>query len=283
MAVEYGRRLRCAAERSKCEEVSMTSLGQRIAWVTGGGSGIGLAGAEALAADGWTVAISGRRADVLADAAKRIGDKTSRMVGVFPVDVAQADDVQAVARSILAKYGQIDLLVNNAGLNVARRSWKELEIAGWDQIVEVNLSGVLYAIHAVLPAMRERKSGSIINVASWAGRIVSQMTGPAYTATKHAILALTHSFNMDECRNGLRACCLSPGEVATPIMKQRPVPPSQEVMSKMLQPEDVGRTIAFVANMPSHVCVNEILISPVANRAFLGTYTSSDTAAFGPP
>jgi NADP-dependent 3-hydroxy acid dehydrogenase YdfG len=248
----------------------MTSKGKRIAWVTGGGSGIGLAGAEALAADGWTLAISGRRLDVLADAAKRIGERNSGEVDVFPVDVAWADDVHAVARSILEKHGQVDLLVNSAGLNVPKRSWNELEISGWDQIVEVNLSGVLYAIHAVLPAMRDRKSGSIINIASWAGRIVSQMTGPAYTATKHAILALTHSFNMDECRNGLRACCLSPGEVATPIMRTRPVPPSEEVMSKMLQPEDLGHTIAFVANLPPHVCVNEILISPVANRIFLG-------------
>jgi NADP-dependent 3-hydroxy acid dehydrogenase YdfG len=262
-------------------EVSMSVKQKRIAWVTGGGSGIGSAGAEALAADGWTVAISGRRLDVLADAAKCIGDKTSTKIDVVPVDVARAEEVQAAARSILAKHGQIDLLVNNAGLNVPKRSWKELEIRGWDQIVEVNLSGVLYAIHAVLPAMRDRKSGSIINIASWAGRIVSQMTGPAYTATKHAILALTHSFNMEECRNGLRACCLSPGEVATPIMKQRPAPPSEEVMSKMLQPEDVGRTIAFVANMPPHVCVNEILISPVANRAFLGTYSSADSGSLG--
>jgi NADP-dependent 3-hydroxy acid dehydrogenase YdfG len=159
----------------------MTSKGARIAWVTGGGSGIGLAGAEALAGDGWTVAISGRRLDVLADAAKRIGERNSGRVDVFPVDVAQADDVHAVARSILERHGQIDLLVNNAGLNVPKRSWNELEISGWDQIVEVNLSGVFYAIHAVLPAMRDRKSGSIINIASWAGRIVSQMTGPAYT------------------------------------------------------------------------------------------------------
>lgn len=257
------------------------SNGKRIAWVTGGGSGIGLSGAEALAADGWTVAISGRRPEVLADAAKRIGDKTSAKVDIVPVDVARADDVKAAAQSILAKHGQIDLLVNNAGLNVPKRSWNELEISGWNQIVDVNLNGVLYAIHAVLPAMRERKSGSIINVASWAGRIVSQMTGPAYTSTKHAILALTHSFNMDECRNGLRACCLSPGEVATPIMKQRPSPPSEEVMSKMmLQPDDLGRTIAFVANMPPHVCVNEILISPVANRAFLGAYSSADSGSF---
>jgi NADP-dependent 3-hydroxy acid dehydrogenase YdfG len=260
----------------------MTSNEKRIAWVTGGGSGIGLAGAEALAGDGWSVTISGRRLDALDKAAKHIADKMSAKVDVLPLDVTRADDVQTAARSILAKHGQIDLLVNNAGLNVPKRSWKDLEIGGWDQIVEVNLSGVLYAIHAVLPAMRERKSGSIINVASWAGRIVSQMTGPAYTATKHAILALTHSFNMDECRNGLRACCLSPGEVATPIMKNRPVPPSQEVMSKMLQPEDVGRTIAFVANMPPHVCVNEVLISPVANRAFLGAYSSADSGSFAP-
>jgi NADP-dependent 3-hydroxy acid dehydrogenase YdfG len=259
----------------------MASKSKRVAWVTGGGSGIGLAGAEALARDGWSVTISGRRLDALEEAAKRIGDKTAAKVDVLPLDVTLTDDVQAGAKSILANEGQIDLLVNNAGLNVPKRSWNDLEIGGWDQIVDVNLNGVLYAIHSVLPAMRERKTGSIINVASWAGRIVSQMTGPAYTATKHAILALTHSFNMDECRNGLRACCLSPGEVATPIMKNRPVPPSKEVMSKMLQPEDVGRTIAFVANMPAHVCVNEVLISPVANRAFLGAYTSADSGSFG--
>jgi NADP-dependent 3-hydroxy acid dehydrogenase YdfG len=259
----------------------MTSKGKRIAWVTGGGSGIGLAGAAALAGDGWSVTISGRRLDALEEAAKRIDDKTSAKVDILPLDVTRADDVRAAARSILAAHGQIDLLVNNAGLNVPKRSWNDLEIGGWDQIVDVNLSGVLYAIHAVLPAMRERRTGSIINIASWAGRVVSQMTGPAYTVTKHAILALTHSFNMDECRNGLRACCLSPGEVATSIMKNRPVPPSEEVMSKMLQPEDVGRTIAFVANMPPHVCVNEVLISPVANRAFLGAYTSADSGSFG--
>ena len=124
-------------------------------------------------------------------------------------------------------------------------------------------------MRAVLPAMRAQKDGVIINVASWAGRHVSKMTGPAYTTTKHAVLALTHSFNMDEFKNGLRACCLSPGEVATPILKLRPVPPSAEDMAKMLQPEDLGRTIAFVASMPAHACINEILISPTHNRSFV--------------
>jgi NADP-dependent 3-hydroxy acid dehydrogenase YdfG len=134
----------------------MASKSKRVAWVTGGGSGIGLAGAEALARDGWSVTISGRRLDALEEAAKRIGDKTAAKVDVLPLDVTLTDDVQAGAKSILANEGQIDLLVNNAGLNVPKRSWNDLEIGGWDQIVDVNLNGVLYAIHSVLPAMRER-------------------------------------------------------------------------------------------------------------------------------
>ncbi len=130
-------------------------------------------------------------------------------------------------------------LVNSAGINVPKRSWADMELEGWDKLVEVNLNGVLYCMRAVLPTMRKQQDGSIINVASWAGRHVSKMPGPAYTTTKHAVLALTHSFNMDECVNGLRACCLSPGEVATPILKQRPVVPSEAEQAKMLQPEDL--------------------------------------------
>ena len=169
------------------------------------------------------------------------------------------------------KHGRIDLLVNSAGLNVPKRSWADMELDGWDKVVEINLNGVLYCMRAVLPAMRKQKDGCIINVASWAGRHVSKMPGPAYTTTKHAVLALTHSFNMDECVNGLRACCLSPGEVATPILKLRPVVPSEQEQAKMLQPEDCGRTIAFVASMPPRVCMNEILISPTHNRGFIQT------------
>lgn len=247
----------------------MSGRTKRIAWVTGGASGIGQAGAEALAADGWTVVISGRRPDALAATAEKV--RTSgAVVDVFPLDVTNADEITAVTDAILAKHGRIDLLVNSAGLNLPKRSWEDMELKGWDQIVDVNLNGLLYCMRAVLPAMRAQKDGCIINVASWAGRIVSQATGPAYNATKHAVLALTHSFNMDECQNGLRACCLCPAEVATPIMKMRPVPPSDEVMARMLRPEDIGRTIAFVANMPPHVCVNEVLISPTWNRLFLG-------------
>ena len=245
----------------------MISTKKKIAWITGGGSGIGLAGAQALAADGWTVVISGRRADVLDQAVKAIGGDASAMA----LDVGNVADVERVAQAIMKQHGRIDLLVNSAGLNVPKRSWADVSTESWDHVVDINLNGLLYCIRAVLPAMRAQKDGCIINIASWAGRFVSKMTGPAYTATKHAVVALTHSLNMEEFQHGIRACALSPGEVATPIMKLRPVPPSEADMARMLQGEDLGRTIAFVANMPPHVCINEILISPTWNRSYAGT------------
>lgn len=247
----------------------MPEAAKRVAWVTGGGSGIGQAGAEALAADGWRVIVSGRRADALDAVVKAIaarGGEASALV----LDVANADEVKAAAAGIVARHGRIDCLVNSAGLNIPKRSWADVTLEGWDHVVDINLNGLMYCIHAVLPTMRAQHDGTIINIASWAGRIVSKLTGPAYTATKHAVMALTHSLNMEEFRHGIRACALSPGEVATPIMKARPVPPSAEDMAQMLQPEDLGRTIAFVAGMPAHVCINEILISPTWNRSFAG-------------
>lgn len=246
----------------------MSNNKKRVAWITGGGSGIGLAGAQELAKEGWTVVISGRRKDVLDEAVASIA-KSGGKIEAIVLDVSSAVDAEKVAKEIVAKHGRIDLLVNSAGVNVPKRSWDDITTEGWDKLVDINVSGVMYCMRAVLPAMRAQKDGVIINVASWAGRHVSKMTGPAYTTTKHAVLALTHSFNMDEFKNGLRACCLSPGEVATPILKLRPVPPSAEDMAKMLQPEDLGRTIAFVASMPAHACINEILISPTHNRSFV--------------
>jgi NADP-dependent 3-hydroxy acid dehydrogenase YdfG len=248
---------------------------KRVAWVTGGGTGIGEAGAEALAADGWTVVLSGRRKDALDKVAGKIASNGGKAEAI-PLDVSVAAAAEKAAEQIVARHGRVDLLVNNAGINVPRRSWADMELEGWNKLVEVNLNGVLYCMRAVLPAMRKQQDGCIINVSSWAGRHVSKMPGPAYTTTKHAVLALTHSFNMDECVNGLRACCLMPGEVATPILKLRPVVPSEEEQAKMLQPEDLGRTIAFVASLPPRVCVNEILISPTWNRGFIQTPRSRD-------
>jgi len=237
----------------------------KIAWITGGGTGMGLAGAVELVKDGWTVVLSGRRADVIDKAVNEIGRNASALT----LDVANKPEVERAAKQIIDRHGRIDLLVNSAGLNVPNRSWADMTTEGWDKVVNVNLDGLLYCMHAVLPTMRAQKNGTIINVSSWAGRLPSKITGPAYAATKHAVVALTHSFNMEEFRNGLRACALCPGEAATEILRLRPVQPTDEEKARMLQAEDIGRTIAFIAGMPSHVCINEILISPTWNRSFL--------------
>ena len=152
---------------------------------------------------------------------------------------------------------------------MAARGWADCSTGDWHRVIDTNLTGVVNCMRAALPAMRAQRDGVVINVASWAARFVSAMPGAAYTASKAAVAALTHEFNVEEFRHGLRACCLLPAEVATPILSQRPVPPTPEDLARMLQPEDVGRAIAFVAGMPAHVCVNEVLISPTWNRTFL--------------
>ncbi len=248
----------------------MKKLQGKIAWITGAGSGIGLAGAQALAAEGAIVVMSGRRQDVLrtqADEIQRRGGKAEIEV----LNVAEQKSVQSVAERILARHGRIDILLNSAGLNVANRFWSNQTIDGWNEVIRVNLDGTFYCVHAVLPAMRKQKDGLVINVSSWAGVYHSKMTGAAYNGSKSAVIMLTETINMEECTNGIRACALCPAEVATPIMDRRPVPPSAEDRARMLQPRDLGDTIRFICELPPHMCINEIIISPTWNRIYLGT------------
>ena len=122
--------------------------------------------------------ISGRRKEELERVVANITKKGGKAEAI-QLDVSNKADVNKAADQILAKHGRIDLLVNSAGIDVPKRSWADMELEGWDKLVEVNLNGVLYCMRAVLPAMRKQKDGCIINVASWAGRHVSKMPGPA--------------------------------------------------------------------------------------------------------
>ncbi len=103
---------------------------------------------------------------------------------------------------------------------------------------------------------------------SWAGIYNSSIVGPAYNGSKHAVVSITETLNMEECSNGIRGCVICPAEVNTPILDKRPAPPSAEQRARMLQPEDLGRTICWVAEQPLHVCINEIIISPTWNRVY---------------
>jgi NADP-dependent 3-hydroxy acid dehydrogenase YdfG len=247
----------------------MAILDEQVAWITGAGTGIGLAGAHELAASGATVILSGRRPEPLSSAVETIQAAGGR-AEAFPLDVADCGAVAGAAKAILAKHGHVDILVNSAGTNVTKRHWPDVTPESFDRVFAININGAFYAIAAVLPGMRATGRGTIVNISSWAGVFDTKLTGPAYNASKRAMIAMNHSLNIEECKNGIRACVICPGEVATPLLKSRPVPVSAEDMARMLQAEDLGRTIRFVCEMPPHACVNEILISPTWNRLYTG-------------
>ena len=245
-------------------------LSGKVAWITGGGSGIGLAGAEELVKAGARVVISGRTEKTNREAEKKL--KALGDAQAIQLEVSDKKAVNAVAADIEKRYGRIDILVTSAGTNISgdRRNFNNLSAEGWDEVVAINLNGLFYCCHAVIPGMRKRKDGCIINISSWAGRYASKLTGPAYNATKRAVIALSESINMEECVNGIRATSILPGEVATPIMRKRPVPPSAQEMARMAQPEDFGKAILFVATMPARSTVNELVIAPTWNRFYVG-------------
>lgn len=246
----------------------MGTLTGKVAWVTGAGTGIGEAVAKAMADAGVSVVLTGRRREPLEKVAAAIaagGGSASIETG----DLGKASVVTGLVERILAAHGRIDIVVNNAGINIPERQWDKLTVAGIDTLVGGNLSSALYVSRAVLPHMRVRQDGLLIHVASFAGRFVSLVAGPVYTAAKHGVVAMSHSINMAECTNGIRSCVICPAEVATPIMDLRSPPPSQEDRARMLQPEDLGRLVRFVAEQPASVCLNEILIAPTWNRTYI--------------
>jgi NADP-dependent 3-hydroxy acid dehydrogenase YdfG len=246
----------------------MGKLDGKVAWVTGSGSGIGEAAALALAGEGAVLVLSGRRREPLEAVAERIRAKGGT-AHVEPVDLRQAAEVDAAVARIVAKLGRLDLLVSNAGVNITERSWQNITPEGIDALIQGNLSSAFYCARAVLPQMRAQGGGQMIHTASMAGRSVSPMSGPGYGAAKHAVVAMSHSINMEECVNGIRSTAFCPGEVNTAILKQRPNPLSAEDLARMLQPEDCGDLIRYVACLPPHVTMNEIWLTPSWNRSYV--------------
>jgi NADP-dependent 3-hydroxy acid dehydrogenase YdfG len=246
----------------------MAALTGKVAWVTGAGSGIGRAAAIALAKEGATVVLTGRRKEPLQETAaaiKQAGGKAE----VKPADLMKAAAVTRIAKGIEKKYGRCDILVNNAGLNILDRTWAKLSHAGAEQVLDGNLTSAFYCSSAVLPMMRKRKDGVLIHTSSMAGRHPSPLSGAAYSAAKHGVVAMSHVINMEECVNGIRSCVVCPGEVATPILDRRPIPVSKEERAKMAQSEDVGDLIRYVACLPPHVTINEVWITPTWNRGYI--------------
>ena len=249
----------------------MSGLKGKVAWITGGGSGIGQAAAVELAKSGASVVVSGRRAQALAETRDLIEKSESGGAAeTEAMDVADRQAVERTGKAILSRHGRVDVLVNCAGVNIPKRFLKDLAASDWDRVVEANLNGALYCTLAVLPSMRERRDGLVINIGSWFARYQSYIGGAAYNASKQALTGLTHQINLEEGMHGIRACVVHPGETVTPLQRARPKPPSPEDQARMLKMEDLGRVVRFVAESPAHVCINEIVVTPTWNRLILG-------------
>ena len=255
----------------------MAALTGKVAWVTGAGSGIGQAAAIALARQGATVVLTGRRKAPLDKTAAMI-KKTGGKAVVRAGDLMKAAAVTRIAKDIEKKFGRCDILVNNAGLNILERKWSQLTPAGAEQVIDGNLSSAFYCSTAVLPMMRKRKDGVLIHTSSMAGRNPSPLSGAAYSTAKHGVVAMSHTINMEECVNGIRSCVVCPGEVATPILDKRPIPVSREERARMVQSADVGDLIRYVACLPPHVTINEVWIAPTWNRGYIANLARTTKA-----
>ena len=246
----------------------MARFDGKVVWVTGGGSGIGEAAAMALAKEGAEIVLTGRRQAPLDDVAGRIRELGGAAY-VQPGDLMQPEQVRRIGDFIRDEIGRLDILLNNAGLNINDRHWDKLTPQNAHLMVNGNLAAAAQCVTVALPIMRARQDGLIIHTASVAGRFIGGFPGPLYTAAKHGVVAMSHSINMEECVNGIRSCVFLPGEVATPILDRRPNPVGPEERARMVQPEDCAELILYIAALPKRLVMNEVMLSPTWNRAYV--------------
>jgi NADP-dependent 3-hydroxy acid dehydrogenase YdfG len=240
----------------------MTRLNGKSVLITGGGSGIGLATARALLAEGARVAISGRDEAKLRRAADSLN--AGERVIYKATDVSDTAQVEALVKFVTERFKVIDILVNNAGMNVKERAIRELTPASWQKQVQTNLDGAFFCMHAVLPQMLARREGMIININSTAGLRASPLGGAAYSAAKFGLHSLALCLAEEVREQGIRVSTIFPGEVDTPILENRPKPVSTEHRQRILQPEDIAAGVVFVATLPPRVSVPELVIKPTA-------------------
>ena len=229
--------------------------------VTGAGSGVGRAAALKFAREGWKVALIGRRMEPLAETISLAGpDANTRMSG-FRCDVSSWEDVAAAGTAVLARFAEVDVLVNAAGTNVPRRSFEVLSIDDWHQVLATNLHGAYYCIRAFLPVMRQRQAGTIVNINSDVGKTARDLAGAAYVCSKFGLAGLTQQINAEERSRGVRACSIFPRDINTPLLDKRPQPPTPEARSRMMQPEDIAECVWLAATLPQRVVLDEISLS----------------------
>jgi NAD(P)-dependent dehydrogenase (short-subunit alcohol dehydrogenase family) len=238
----------------------MGTASTRTIVVTGAGSGVGRAVVDRFAAEGWQVGLVARGAEALAESVSRTGASAARCQA-FPCDVSDAEAVAVMAAAVLARFGQVDVLVNAAGTNVPRRALSVLSRDDWHAVLATNLHGAFYCAQAFLPGMRSRGAGTIVNINSDVGRRARDLAGAAYVSSKFGLAGLAQQINAEESAHGIRACSIFPRDINTPLLDRRPQPPPAEVRARMMQPEDIAAAVWLAATLPPRAIVEEIVMS----------------------
>lgn len=242
-----------------------------IVLITGATSGIGLATAELLAENRHPLILTGRRTDRLEQLKNRLDKLTP--VQILDFDIRIMGEVLKAVDSLPAEWENISVLVNNAGLAAGLDYFHEADMGDWEQMIDTNLKGLLYITRKIAPGMVERGTGHIINVSSIAGREVYEK-GNVYSATKHAVEALTKGMRIDLLKHGIRVSTVSPGLVETEFSLVRFKGDSEKAKNPYrgiipLTGRDVAEAILFMITRPPHVCIQDLLIMPSAQAAAL--------------
>ncbi|MGI0028291.1 MAG: SDR family oxidoreductase [Nitrososphaera sp.] len=241
----------------------------KVAIVTGASSGIGYATSLALSKAGARVAAGARRMDRLVSLENEVAKNEGEIL-TQKLDVTRKAECDAFVDAVVKRWGTVDILVNNAGL-MPLSFFKSMKVDEWEQMIDVNIKGVLYCTAAVVPHMMSKKSGHIVNISSVAGRIVFP-AGSVYCATKHAVTALSEGLRLElSQRANIRVTCIEPGVVATELtntITDKSLEKFVEATKQMeaLRAEDIANAILFAVESPGHVNVNEILVRPTSQE-----------------
>jgi NADP-dependent 3-hydroxy acid dehydrogenase YdfG len=246
---------------------SPMGLRDKVCVITGGGSGIGRSTALLMASEGATVALVGRTASKV-ESVEREVRATGGAAQAFAMDLADYDAVQSMSRAVLEGFGRIDVLVNNAGHSSPHRRLLTTTPEEIRSVIDSNLVGTIFCTQAIIPAMLEARQGTIINVSSLAGVRPGLLGGMVYSAAKAAVINFTEYINTEFKNTGIRASVVIPGEVDTPAMDKRPIPPAQEARATMVTADDVAEVITMVARLPQRTAIPELRIRPTIERDF---------------
>ncbi|HDB6144487.1 TPA: SDR family oxidoreductase [Staphylococcus aureus] len=231
----------------------MTVLTDKIAVVTGAGSGIGEAIATLLHEEGAKVVLAGRNKDKLQNVANQLAQDS---VKVVPTDVTNKEEVDELMKIAQQTFGGLDIVINSAGQMLSSKI-TDYQVDEWDSMIDVNIKGTLYTAQAALPTMLEQSSGHLINIASISGFEVTK-SSTIYSATKAAVHTITQGLEKELAKTGVKVTSISPGMVDTAITAA--YSPSDR---KKLDPQDIAEAVLYALTQPKHVNVNEITVRPV--------------------